>query len=68
MRLLLALRNQCVATCRDLDPVHANNLGVDHEPQCKLDVTLKRSRRFLEEIMEAAFTPLEYAWVTESNC
>ena len=62
MRPLLSLRSQRVATSRDLDPVHANDLPVYHESQSELHVALVRGRCIREEIAETAFTPLENAW------
>lgn len=65
MRPPLALRSQLVAAGRDLDPIHANDIRVDHEPQRELDVALEGSCCVLKKIAETTFTTFEYAYIIQ---
>ena len=51
--------DESVIACRDLDPVHANDLRVDHEPQGIRDVAFKSWNNSTEHILVRTLTPFE---------
>jgi len=52
-------RNEGVVACRDLDPVHTNYLGVNHEPKGVYDIAFEGWNDGAEQVLVRTLSSFE---------